>query len=247
MWQVMTHLNPHANDLERFAQDVIALSGGKAIQLRRYDQISGKMAKPCIVKSNDFILVSGLHALYLPILRDCYDLSIYLDISEDLRRFFILRDAQSKNQTAEDMGTALEQRVPDAKKFIHTQFPHADLVLALQPIHPLILDGVEKKHPPRFKLFVRSRRGLHEESLKRVLVGICGLHVDASFTGDDSEIALTIEGESSADDVALAARELMPNVGEILDIEPRWEDGMKGLMQLIVLSHINQVLRRRLI
>lgn len=248
MWQVMTHLNPRANDLERLAQDVVAVSAGKSIQSRRYDRASGKMTKPHTVVSNDFIIVSGLHALYLPILRDCYDLSIYLDISEELRHFFLLkRDVSSSNQSVEEIVSLLEQREPDAKKFVHPQAANADLVLALQPIHPLILSGAGEKHPPRFRLFVRSRRGLHEASLKRVLVGICGLHVDVSFTGDDSEIALTVEGDTTAEDVALAARELMPGVGEILDIRPRWEDGMKGLMQLIVLSHVNQALRRRLI
>jgi hypothetical protein len=91
MWQVMTHLNPRANDLEQYARDLLALSGGKAIQSRHYDHSSGKRSHPHKIESNDVIIASGLHALHLPILRKCYDLSIYLDIDEGLRRFFKLK------------------------------------------------------------------------------------------------------------------------------------------------------------
>jgi len=85
MWQVMTHLNPMANDIEAFANDLVALTDGKSIQSRHYDHKSGRMSKPFEIRSNDFIFASGLHALYLPILRSCYNLSVYLDIDEELR------------------------------------------------------------------------------------------------------------------------------------------------------------------
>ena len=78
MWKVMTHLNPMANDLDRFSQDLISLSDGKSIRVRDYNHSSGKMTKEKLLKSNDFIIASGLHALYLPVLRDCYNLAIYL-------------------------------------------------------------------------------------------------------------------------------------------------------------------------
>lgn len=57
MWQVMTHLNPKANDLERFTQDVVSLVGRRAISVRHYDHQVGKMSRPAYLKSNDFILL----------------------------------------------------------------------------------------------------------------------------------------------------------------------------------------------
>ena len=39
------------------------------------------------LKSNDIILSSGLHALFLPSMRKCYDLKIS-DMDEDLRQYF---------------------------------------------------------------------------------------------------------------------------------------------------------------
>jgi uridine kinase len=248
IWQVMTHLNPMANDLEGFANDLVALIDGKSILLRRYDHQTGIKSEQVLIKSNDFIIVSGLHALYLPILRSCFNLSIYLDIDEDLRRHLKkLRDVGDRGHSVEQVLSSIEKREPDSEQFIRPQAAHADLVLSLHPIHPRMLDEANGKHPLRFKLLARSRNGLNELSLTRVLVGVCGLHVDMVASNDAAEVELTIEGEASAEDVALAAQMLCPRVLEFLDISPRWADGVLGLMQLITLSHINQALTKRFI
>lgn len=248
MWQVMTHLNPRANDLEQFTRDLITLADGKTILSRHYDHGSGRKSKPYYVKSNDFIIASGLHALYLPILRACYDLSIYLDIDEELRRYFKLeRDIHQRGHSLEKVLLSLEKRAADSQHFIRPQAAYADLVISLHPIHPRIIKDAGKRHPLRYKLFIRAKHGLHEESLVRTLVGICGLHVDMTLNGDNSQVELIIEGETSAEDMALAAKELLPELREILDAQPQWQDGMLGIMQLIVLSHINQALNRRIL
>lgn len=248
MWQVMTHLNPMSNDLEGFANDLVALVDSKNIQSRHYDHQTGRMSRPFMIKSNDFVIASGLHALYMPILRECYNLSVYLDIDEGLRRHFKLqRDVHQRGHTEEKVLASFERREPDSKRFIRPQAAHADLVLCLQPIHPRILEGAGKNHPLHFKIVARSRNSLNELSLARVLVGVCGLHVDMSTYNDSTEVELTIEGEISAHDIAIAARMICPRVFEFLDLKPQWQNGVLGLMQLITLSHINQALTKRLI
>jgi len=248
MWQVMTHLNPMANDLEGFANDLVALVDGKSIQSRHYEHQTGRMGRPFNIKSNDIIIASGLHSLYLPILRECYNLSVYLDIDENLRRHFKLqRDVHQRGHTVEMVSSSFEKREPDSVRFIRPQASHADLVLSLQPIHPRILENLNEKHPLRFKVVARSRHGFNEQSLTRMLVGMCGLHVDMVVSSDASEVELTIEGETSAQDIALAAKMICPRIFEFLDIHPKWQDGVIGLMQLITLSHINQALTKRFI
>lgn len=248
MWQVMTHLNPMANDLEGFANDLVALRDGQSIQSRHYDHSTGRMSRPFRIRSNDIIVASGLHALYLPLLRECYNLSIYLDIDEGLRRHFKLqRDVYQRGHTVERVLASFNRREPDSVRFIRPQSAHADLVLSLQPIHPRLLEESSGKAPLRFKLVVRSRHGLNELSLIRVLVGVCGLHVDMVANNDASEVELTIEGESSAKDIELAAKLVCPRIFEFLDLQPKWLDGVMGLMQLIALSHINQALTKRII
>ncbi|MES2356520.1 MAG: uridine kinase [Pseudomonadota bacterium] len=248
IWQVMTHLNPMANDLEGFCNDLVSLTDGKSIQSKHYDHQTGKMSKPFRIKSNDFIIASGLHALYLPILRECYNLKIYLDIDEGLRQHFKLkRDVHQRGHTVEQVLALFEKREPDSARFIRPQSAYADLILSLQPIHPRMLEGLDDKHPLRLKLVIRTRHGFNELSLNRVLVGVCGLHVDIVVNNDGSEVQMTIEGETSAADIEMAADLLCPRVLEFLDIPPKWQDGMVGLMQLITLSHISQALTKRFI
>lgn len=248
MWQVMTHLNPMANDLEGFANDLVALTDGKAINARHYNHATGQMSRQFVTKSNDFIIASGLHALYSPILRDAYDLSIYLDIDEGLRRHFkIERDVHKRGHALEKVLASFERRAPDSARFIHPQASHADLILSLQPIHPRMLDGLSARNELRFKLVMRARHGLNELSLTRVLVGICGLHVDMEVNKDGNEVELVIEGETSAQDIEMAARMISPRIFDFLDLNPGWKDGVIGLMQLITLSHIDQALKKRFI
>jgi uridine kinase len=248
MWQVMTHLNPMANDLDRFSQDLLALTDGRPIMCQHYNHLTGKMERPHSVGSNHIILVSGLHALYLPILRDCYDLSIYLDMDDVLRRYLkVRRDVGQRGQPIESVLASIERRNADSKKFICPQSRHSDLVMRLEPIHPRLLDDKESKDIPRLRLVVKSRMLLNELAVTRVLIGVCGLHVDLTMNDAGSEAELSIEGETSAEDISLAARLLMPRIIDFLDFEPRWHDGVLGLMQLITLSHVNQALSRRLL
>ena len=248
MWQVMTHINPAANDLESFATNLVSLTDGRSIQACHYDHDTGKMSRPFKVKSNDIIIASGLHALYLPILRECYDLSVYLDIDEDLRTYFkVQRDVNKRGYTIERVLDALTKRKPDSEKFIRPQAAFADLIFSLRPIHSSSLANASEANPPRLKLVVKSRHGFNELSLKRVLIGVCGLHVDMSTNADVSEVEISIEGEASAEDIQMAAQLICPKIFEFLDLQPQWQNGVLGLMQLITLSHINQALTRRFI
>jgi uridine kinase len=248
MWQVMTHINPAANDLESFAKNLVSLTDGRSVQASHYDHDTGKMSKPFTVKSNDIIIASGLHALYQPILRECYDLSIYLDIDEGLRTYFkIQRDVNKRGYTIERVLDALAKRKSDSERFIRPQAAFADMIFSLRPIHPSALTSANEANPPRLKLVVKSRHGFNELSLKRVLIGVCGLHVDMNTNDDVSEVELSIEGEASAQDIQMAAQLICPQIFEFLDLHPQWQNGVLGLMQLITLSHINQALTRRFI
>jgi uridine kinase len=246
MWQVMTHLNPMANDLAAFARDILALVDGKPIHARHYDHKTGRMSHLQRIESNDLIIASGLHALYLPMLRGAYDLSVYLDIDEGLRKHFkITRDINHRGHSLEKAEVSLRRREADSTKFVRPQAAFADLTLSLRPIHPRLLEGEDVADKLRYKITARSRHGFNEQALTRALVGVCGLHVDMIYSEDASEVELTIEGETFAEDVALAARMVCPQIFEFLNIYPQWRDGVTGLMQLITISHINQALTKR--
>ena len=177
-----------------------------------------------------------------------FNIHVYLDIDEGLRRHFKLkRDVLQRGHTVERVLGSFDKREPDSESFIRPQLNHADLILSLQPIHPRILEDLDDKHPLRLKLVVETKNGFNELSMHRVLVGVCGLHVDIVVGNDGADVKMTIEGEVSSDDVAMAAEVLCPRALEFLDIPPKWQDGMLGLMQIITLSHISQALTKRFI
>ena len=79
------------------------------------------------------------------------------------------------------------------------------------------------------------------------MIGICGLHVDMVTNDDGSEITLTVEGESKAEDMAQAAALLSPETLEFLDEKPQWKDGMIGIIQIVIFTQISQLITRSII
>ena len=248
MWQFMTHLNPRANDLEGFGNDLITLIHGRPVHTGHYDHKSGKMSRPGKINPNDFIVASGLHSLYRTSLRECYDIAIYLDIDEGLRKFYkINRDTNERGQTVPQVLNGLFRRESDSAKFIRPQIQYATVVFSLRPAHPQELTAPGFIGLPRTNLFVQSRSGVELSSMIRILVGICGLHVDRELGSEFTTENLSFDGDLTSQDVAFAALNLFPQILDFLDIAPRWDEGMLGLMQLITLAHINQSLKKRLL
>ena len=73
------------------------------------------------------------------------------------------------------------------------------------------------------------------------------MHVDMTVSPDGSEVSLAIEGETTGEDIAMAAKVICPEIFEFIDIRPEWNGGALGVMQLISLFHINQILTKRFI
>lgn len=248
IWNFLTHLNPLANDLESFGNDLIKLKDGKNIKSTYYNHENGKLNTNFITKSNNFIFSSGLHSLYLPIFRECYDLKVYLDMDEQLRKLFkIKRDVNHRRSSIKNVLDSLKNRKKDFNLFIKPQSSHANLIFSITPVKKLDLKKIKKNFYPRLKLQVCTRQVFNELSLTRILVGICGLHVENLYDEKVEQNLMTIEGDIDKKDTQLAVKLLCPDIYKFLDVHPKWEGGINGLIQLITLSHINQILKKRLL
>lgn len=245
IWQAVTHLNPSANDLERYVRDVHELMDRKPIHSRHYDHDTGRMSQLVLLKANDFIIASGLHALYFQAIRELCSVSIYLNMDEDLRRHLkVRRDVLERGHSEAEVRNSLHRREQDAKKFVHPQQRHADLVFSVRPQNRECVGEELPDHPLRLLLVVQSNEGLSPRLLTRALVGVCGLHVDARSLEASSGTEFTIEGDCSAEDVALAALIACPRVSEFLDVEAHWKDGVLGIMQLLTLMQVEHSMSR---
>ena len=248
VWKALTHLNPVANDLEAFTRDIFSLKDGKPIEIRRYDHSLGVKHAQTITKSNDYIIASGLHTLYSPLARSCFDVKIFLDMDENLRKYLkIRRDVGQRGHSLKNVLLSFEKRENDAVKYIRPQKAFADLVFSLSVPREQQLADVTEFKELAYRLTVSSRGDLNTHSLVRVLVAMCGLQVEWKNSQDAKEVEIEIEGDVSSEDISLAFKMLLPNLSEFLDVRPKWSGGMLGLMQLITLVHLNESQTRRLL
>ena len=247
MWKILTHLNPLANNLEQLTHDIINLINGKNIFKKKYDHETGRMSLPEKINSNDIILVSGLHALYLPILRKCYDLSIFIEMDEKMRKFLkVRRDSSKRGHSVSEVKVSLKRREKDSEIYIKPQAKKADLIISLHPVNSNFNKKIDFSKL-KYKLVITSRNWLSEVSLSKALIGLCGLNVEMKELNDSDQFTITIEGEPSEKDIELSAKLVCPKTIQFLDFKPKWEGGVQGLIQLITLVHIDQVLTKKMV
>ena len=100
------------------------------------------------------------------------------------------------------------------------------------------------KEPP-LKLEVVLVNGVFYQTLAKLLIGVCNLHLNVNIDKNNTQVELDIEGEVNAEDLALSARIIIPHMEELLGFQPKWENNMAGVMQLIVLAQISEILENR--
>jgi len=89
-------------------------------------------------------------------------------------------------------------------------------------------------------------RKYYSEEISKILVGLCGLHVQWEDKNDfDNKIELTIQGQISSEDVKFAIKSAVPYLMEIIDINYLFHSGVLGLIELVTLLEIDQALKKR--
>lgn len=246
MWQAMTHLNPKANDLEAFGLHVAQLADGHTVLTRHYDHAVGRMSEPLPLRPQEVVAASGLHALWSPSLRRGYDLRVFMDMDEDLRRFFkIRRDVGRRGHALEQVLASLDRRRADAERFIQPQARNADIVLRLEPRHPSAVEDLGRDvDVTLLRLVMTMAPGRNFGEPARLLTSLCGMQVIERPLADGRN-EVVIEGEPSVEDIAAAAARLCPAMTEFLCAAPEWRAGLTGVMQIIILCEFDRSRRQR--
>ncbi|NUB05070.1 phosphoribulokinase/uridine kinase [Azospirillum sp. Vi22] len=245
MWRAVTHLNPRANDLPRLSEHVHATLDGRDAVGQIYDHHTGRFSPPITLASNDVLLISGLHTLLPPALVERLHVRIFLETDEELRFFWKMRrDVAKRGHDPAAVRAQMARRKPDSDAYIKPQMANADLVFQVAAVNAEHLSR-PKGDPIPLKLRVIIRDSLYTERLTKALIAICGVHLDLDFPDEGQTVDMTIEGDVWAEDIGLAAANLVPHLDELLDVQPHWHSNMLGVMQLIVLMQIDENLRRR--
>ncbi len=130
----ITPLHPDCNYLDILAQHLHLLRRGQPILKPVYDHSTGTFTRPEYVQPRQFVIVDGLLAFHTPQLRSAFDVKVFLDPPEELRRLWkIQRDVTKRGYTIEQVLQELERREPDAAAFIRPQRRYADIVVRFTP------------------------------------------------------------------------------------------------------------------
>ena len=89
-------------------------------------------------------------------------------------------------------------------------------------------------------------RKYYSEEISKILVGLCGLHVQwEGINSFENKIELRIQGQISSEDVKFAIKSAVPYLMEIIDINYLFHSGVFGLIELVTLLEIDQALKKR--
>lgn len=130
----ITPLHPDCNYLDVFELHLERLHYGQPILKPVYLHATGMHGRPEYVKPREFVIVEGLLGFHTATMRQFYDVKVYLDPPEELRRQWkINRDTAKRGYTVEQVLADLERREPDAAAFIRPQRNYADIVVRFYP------------------------------------------------------------------------------------------------------------------
>ena len=232
-----TLLHPIAYNLSRLTSDTFKLAEGKSILINSKSNIEYNKK----IKSKEIIIVNGLHSLYIKRLRERLDLKIYYEIDENLKGYLI-----SKKQKFNLLDIKTMQEKKDYQTYISSQQNFSDIAFRLEPVNlNLLKEFKEDKSCPKLKLTVTVANGFFHEELVNKLISLCGMHIDVEQSPHFDKIKLSFEGEANSEDVKQIASILVPNLEDLVNSEPLWEDGYKGLIQIIILVHVADILHKR--
>ncbi|NMH97031.1 phosphoribulokinase [Pseudonocardia acidicola] len=130
-----TALHPQCNYIEIMEQHLQLLATGQPILKPVYDHTTGELTRPVLVEPNDFVIVEGLFPLYTKLARACFDVTVFVDPPEEIRREWkTSRDTRKRGYTPEQVRAELDLREPESEAYIRPQRAHADIVVRFAPI-----------------------------------------------------------------------------------------------------------------
>lgn len=245
-WKEMTHLNPRANYLYRQAEDLQVLRGNNTVRRADYDHETGTFTNKRRVVPKPYIVMCGLHSLYLPQMRQALDMKIYLDTDEDLRVYWKLcRDQGDRRQDKTAIMEQIKARREDAQRYIHPQKQYADLVIRYFDSALSAQESQPENYKASLSVEFVMDVGINAEPVLALLrdQGVQGaltyddlLHQKIIFQSKD----LQVDGEFWA---AMACKAI-PQIEDLTGGHMAWEDGVNGVIQLMLLMVIGEIMKK---
>lgn len=245
MWSRYTHLNPKANYLYRQAKDIDRLKHGESIRRVDYDHNTGRFTEALVIKPKRFIVLSGLHAFYLPQMREIMDLKLFMDTDEALRTFWkIKRDTEKRGYSLEKILAQIEMRKGDSDVYIAPQKQFADLSITY--FDKTLVDCCDLSHQVVMSLKLTLSLAV---DLERLLNYLELYHIEFSheFSEGLCKQTVVVDGLSMQEtnvDFSRLVYQLIPHYDEITDEKFSWSDAKDAIIQLVMLMIVSQKMQQ---
>jgi len=139
----LTALDTRENNFDLMYEQVKALKDGKTVSKPIYNHVNGTLDAPETIVPTPIIIFEGLHPMHDERVRDLLDFSLYLDISDEVKKNWkIQRDMEERGHSLESILASIEARKPDFDAYIAPQKEFADVVVEVLPTN---LDPEDKK------------------------------------------------------------------------------------------------------
>ncbi len=244
-WADYTHLNPKANFLETQARHIFMLMQNQPIFKTHYNHSTGRFSEKILQHSAKNIIVQGLHTFYPIMLRNLFDLKIYIDPDEDLRTFWkIKRDVIERGHSLEKVLKSIEIRKNDSESHIEPQKKLSDWILKFVPYNQIALNKENLTNSllsQEVKYFVRhylSNDAILDnviEQLRRIQT----LNIIYEPSKDYFNLVLLeVHGTVKKEDISEIASNVFSPIRSLTRsyTPPIWLDNFEGINQLILLS-----------
>lgn len=122
---------PEAIEFSLLAQHLESLKQGQAVAVPTYDFTTHRrLATTKTYPPKAIIIVDGILILHAPELRHCFDLSVFVECDEDIRKQRrILRDSQERGREHDDIIKQFDEQVaPLHNRYVEPSKMHADII-----------------------------------------------------------------------------------------------------------------------
>lgn len=167
-WDKMTHLNPTANFITKMNEDIFNLKVGNEIYQVDYDHSNGKFTEKQLINPANNLIVCGLHSLYGSLNNELYDLKIYMDTDDNLKKKWkINRDVKERGYTVEKVLESIKKRESDFDEYITPQRESADLIVRFFTVEEIDFNDLE--HDPKLSLELSINNKFNTEEILQLL------------------------------------------------------------------------------
>merc|ERR1712023_241151 len=126
----ITALHEACQNWDKMAADVTDLKAGKTVSKPIYNHITGELDPDEVVPPTPIVIFEGLHPMYDDRVNKALDLTVYLDITDDVKfAWKAQRDIAERGATMEEVQAAIDARKPDFAAYVEPQKAKADIVV----------------------------------------------------------------------------------------------------------------------